>query len=340
MIPVAGRVVPTDRTARRRSTPSILSPRKHLAPVFDIFVVLVQHLIPFVVLWRDAPGLTRTCTTTSHGRRTQRIVHAAGCVVFAENQICGIQGIPAYILRYGIIRHKQAVVIFVLLCILLGGCRLRCKLIGIHCPGVGKGNIMHCFVRQRIVHRAGDALAGEVKVIGAAGIKVELLLDRMLLRTDNGVEPDNIEIFQILHRWIAGAILAEHNQAKVGILRPVIGVQRFGKCLIVRIARNGVAVECQGSLICDGLLRVEGEIQQIDVVLLVSIIRFQLFGLAVLLPQRGAKLKERQATGGCCRAISYLFAFLRFGEGNIDACQRLRRRILVTLGKDRRWHKA
>ena len=122
VIPVAGRVVPTDRTARRRSTPSILSPRKHLAPVFDIFVVLVQHLIPFVVLWRDAPGLTRICTTTSHGRRTQRIVHAAGCVVFAENQLCGMQGIPAYILRYGIIRHKQAVGIFVVLCILLGGC--------------------------------------------------------------------------------------------------------------------------------------------------------------------------------------------------------------------------
>ena len=204
---------------------------------------------------------------------------------------------------------------------------------------------MHCIIRQCVIHRAENVFGGEVKVIGAAGGEVELLLDRILrglrlLRTDNGVEPDNIEIFQILHRWIAGTLLAEHNEAKVGILLPVIGVQCLGKCLIVFIARNRVAVEGQGSLICDGLLRVEGEIQQIDVVLLVSIIRFQLFGLAVLLPQRGAKLKERQATGGCCRAISYLFAFLRFGEGNIDACQRLRRRILVTLGKDRRWHKA
>ena len=122
VIPVAGRVVPTDRTARRRSTPSILSPRKHLAPVFDIFVVLVQYLIPFVVLGRDEYYTIRVCMTTSHGRRTQRIAHAAGDIVLAENQLCGIQGIPAYILRYGIIRHKQAVGIFVVLCILLGGC--------------------------------------------------------------------------------------------------------------------------------------------------------------------------------------------------------------------------
>ena len=200
-------------------------------------------------------------------------------------------------------------------------------------------------VRQIAVCRAGNVFAGEVKVIGAVGIKVELLLDRILrglrlLRTDKGVEPDNIEIFQLLHRWSAGTLLAEHNEAKVGILRPVIGVQRLDKCLIVCIALNRVAVECQGSILCDGLLRVEGEIQQIDAVLLVSILRVQLFGLAALLPQRGAKIKERQVAGGCCRAVSYLFAFLRFGEGNVDVCQRLRRRILVVLGKDRRWHKA
>ena len=162
---------------------------------------------------------------------------------------------------------------------------------------------MHCIIRQSVIHRAGDVLAEEVKVIGAAGIKVELLLDRMLLRTDNGVEPDNIEIFQILHRWIAGTLLAEHNEAKVGILLPVIGVQCLGKCLMVRIARNRVAVACQGSILCDGLLRVEGEIQQIDAVLLVSIIRFQLLVIAVLLPQCRTKQIEVQAAvrvGGCC----------------------------------------
>ena len=207
---------------------------------------------------------------------------------------------------------------------------------------------MHCFVRQCVIHRAENVFGGEVKVIGAAGIKVELLLDRILrglrlLRTDNGVEPDNIEIFQILHRWIAGTLLAKHNQAKVGILRPVIVTCCLFKCRIIWIARNRIAVACQDSLICDGLLRVEGEIQQIDAVLLVSIIRFQLFGLAALLPQCRTKQIEVQAAvrvGGCCRSISYLFAFLRFGEGNIDVCQRLRRRILVVLGKGRRRHKA
>ena len=44
---------------------------------------------------------------------------------------------------------------------------------------------MQGVVRQIAVCRAGDVFAEEVKVIGAAGIKVELLLDRMLLRTDN-----------------------------------------------------------------------------------------------------------------------------------------------------------
>ena len=149
---------------------------------------------------------------------------------------------------------------------------------------------MHCFVRQRIVCRAGNVLVGEVKVIGAAGSEGELLLDRILwglrLRhTDKGVEPDDIEICQILHRWIAGPLLAEHNEAKVGILRPVIGLQRFVKCLIICIARNRIAVAGQDSLICDGFLRVEGEIQQIGAVLRVNILRAQLFVIAVLLPQ-------------------------------------------------------
>ena len=122
--PEAGRKVPAKRTAtaRRKSTISILSPRKHILPVFDISVVLVQYPVPFVALGRAALELNRACTTTSHGRRAQRIVHAAGGVVLAENQTGVIQVIPAYRMRYGIVRHKQAVVIFVLLCILLGGC--------------------------------------------------------------------------------------------------------------------------------------------------------------------------------------------------------------------------
>ena len=175
--PEAGRNSPTVHTDRPRRARSILPPRINPAPVFDISVVLVQYSVPFVALGRAAFGLARACTTTSHGRRTQHIFHAAGCAVLAENQVCGVQVIPAYRMRYGIVRHKQAVGKFVLRCILLCGCHLRRELVGSHCPGIGKGHIAHCFVRQSIVHRAGDAHCREVKVIGAAGGKGELLVD-------------------------------------------------------------------------------------------------------------------------------------------------------------------
>ena len=46
-------------------------------------------------------------------------------------------------MRYGMVRYKQAVVVFILLCILLGGCHRRCELVGVHCPCIGKGNIVH-----------------------------------------------------------------------------------------------------------------------------------------------------------------------------------------------------
>ena len=120
--PVAYRSVPTVRTILRRIDRSILSPRSLLTIVFDISVILVQYPVPFVALGRAAFGIARAYITTSHGRRTQRIVHAIGSVVSAENQVSIVQGIPAYRILYGIIRHKQAVEIFVLLCILLGGC--------------------------------------------------------------------------------------------------------------------------------------------------------------------------------------------------------------------------
>ena len=175
--PVAGRIRPTMHTGRPRRARNILPPRMHPAPVFDISVVLIQYSVPFVALGRAAFGLARACTTTSRRRRTQRIAHAAGGVVFAENQICGVQVIPANRMRYGIVRHEQAVGILVLLCILLCGCHLRRELVGVHCPSIGKGHIAHCFVRQSIVHRAGDAHCREVKVIGAAGGKGELLVD-------------------------------------------------------------------------------------------------------------------------------------------------------------------
>ena len=208
---------------------------------------------------------------------------------------------------------------------------------------------MHCIIRQSVIHRAENVFGGEVKVIGAAGGEVELLLDRILrglrlLRTDKGVEPDNIEIFQILHRWIAGTLLAEHNQVKVGILRPVIVTCCLFKCRIIWIARNRIAVACQDSLICDGLLRVEGEIQQIDAVLLVSIIRFQLLVIAVLLPQCRTKQIEVQAAvrvgGGGFHGFGDVFPSLGRREGDCNVCQRLHRCILVTLGKGCRRHKA
>ena len=77
---------------------------------------------------------------------------------------------------HDIIRHKQAVDIFVLLCILLGGYHLRRELVGIHCPGIGKGNIVQRRIRQAAVCRAGDAHAGEVKPIGVADRKSKLLI--------------------------------------------------------------------------------------------------------------------------------------------------------------------
>ena len=175
--PVAGRNVPAKRTGRPRRARNILPPRMHPAPVFDISVVLIQYSVPFVALGRAVLGIARACTIASHGRRTQRIAHTAGGVVLAENQICGVQVIPANRMRYGIVRHEQAVGILVLLCILLCGCHLRRELVGVHCPSIGKGDIAHCFVRQSIVHRAGDAHCREVKVIGAAGGKGELLVD-------------------------------------------------------------------------------------------------------------------------------------------------------------------
>ena len=84
--PVAGRMVPANRTEPRVERNSILSPRKHYIPVLDISAVLVQHRVPFVALGRAALGIARTCRLTSRRRRTQRIAHAAGDIVLAENQ--------------------------------------------------------------------------------------------------------------------------------------------------------------------------------------------------------------------------------------------------------------
>ena len=61
---------------------------------------------------------------------------------------------------------------------------------------------MHCFVRQRAVCRAGNAHAGEVKVIDAAGSEGKLLL------MPNG-ESDVYKIACIVGLFIVVALLAE-----------------------------------------------------------------------------------------------------------------------------------
>ena len=149
VIPEAGRVVPTVRPERLGGRRSILSPRIHFIPVLDISAVLVQHRVPFVALGHDALGSARTCRVTSHRRCAQGIVHAAAGIIFAENQTFVIQATPANRMRYGIVRHKQAVGIFVLLCILLGGCRRRREFVGFYRSHIGKGNIVQRRIRQR-----------------------------------------------------------------------------------------------------------------------------------------------------------------------------------------------
>ena len=53
--PVAVRIEPANRTVRLRTMfKSVLPPRKHPIPVFDISVVLVQYPVPFVALGRAA----------------------------------------------------------------------------------------------------------------------------------------------------------------------------------------------------------------------------------------------------------------------------------------------
>ena len=77
-------------------------------------------------------------------------------------------------MRYIVVRNKQAVGVFVLLCIFLGGRHRRRELVGFYRSGISKGNIVQGAVRQIAVHRAGNVLAGEVKVISAAGFEGKL----------------------------------------------------------------------------------------------------------------------------------------------------------------------
>ena len=119
--------------------------------------------------------------------------------------------IPACRVRYGIVRHEQAVGIFFLLCILLSGCHLRRELVGVHCPGIGKGHIVQRIIRQSVVHRVGNAHAGEVKVIDSAGSKVELLWGNKLRRQLGYVRRN------IIVRSVELAIAAKPLEVAAGI---------------------------------------------------------------------------------------------------------------------------
>ena len=129
--------------------------------------------------------------------------------------------IPACRVRYGIVRHEQAVGIFVRLCILLSGCHLRRELVGVHCPGIGKGHIVQRIIRQSVVHRAGNAHAGEVKVIGATGSEVELLWGNKLRRQLGYVRRN------IIVRSVELAIAAKPLEVAAGI--SVGAGQTFGR---------------------------------------------------------------------------------------------------------------
>ena len=63
--PVADRAVPTVRTTLRVIVRSILPPRIYVAPVFDISVVFIQYLVPFVALRVAAYRIARASKRTS-----------------------------------------------------------------------------------------------------------------------------------------------------------------------------------------------------------------------------------------------------------------------------------
>ena len=154
--PEAGRGVPTGRPERRVVRKSILSQRRHFIPVLDISVVLDQYRVPFVALGRAALTVIRASRVAPRRQRTQGIVHAAGDIALAENQPFVVQVIPAYRMRYIVVHHKQAVGVFVLLCILLGGRHRRRELVGVYRSGISKGNIVQGAVRQAAVCRSGN----------------------------------------------------------------------------------------------------------------------------------------------------------------------------------------
>ena len=197
----ANRRVPTLHTLRgtgRWSLGCILSRGVHIFPVFDIACCIilpiltrfVQDRVPFVIL-RIAVfiGVTAQLVIASYGRCAKRIAYLSAGIVFSENKVCRIQIKPTLGMGHGVIRNEQAVVAGIAILCAAARCGRRglrrachtagiaAQRIGIHCAGVGKRHIVQGAVRQTAVCRSGDVCAGEVKVIGAAGGKGELLVD-------------------------------------------------------------------------------------------------------------------------------------------------------------------
>ena len=79
-------------------------------------------------------------------------------------------------------------VVFVLLCIYLGGCHRRRELVGVHRSCVGKGNIVQRRIRQAAVSRAGNIHRRKVKIVSAAGGEGKLLFHLLFHRQRNVCE--------------------------------------------------------------------------------------------------------------------------------------------------------
>ena len=115
VVPAAGRIAPANRTARQVVSCCVLPPGIYILPIFDIAICIVivtlfcfvQNHIPLIISRGTADILIVGIVKTRRWG-TQRIVYAAASIVLVEKQTRGIQVIPAYRMRYIVVRNKQA----------------------------------------------------------------------------------------------------------------------------------------------------------------------------------------------------------------------------------------
>ena len=115
VVPAAGRIAPANRTARQVVSCCVLPPGIYILPIFDIAICIVivtlfcfvQNHIPLIIS-RGTADILIVGIVKTHRWCTQRIVYAAASIVLAEKQTRGIQVIPAYRMRYIVVRNKQA----------------------------------------------------------------------------------------------------------------------------------------------------------------------------------------------------------------------------------------